>query len=378
MTQTDQEFGTFFLPGPTEVRGPVLRAMLGPMIGHRSAAFEELFARIQRGLQHVFRTSRPVYMTASSATGMMEAAIRCAPTGRILSLTNGAFSERFANIARACGRDVDRYDVEWGQFHDPAVLAERLQDGPYAAITVAHSETSTGVLNDIRTITSVARGAGVCCLTDSVSGIAGAELQFDAWNCDYVLTGSQKAIAIPPGLAFAAASEEFVEAARTIPNRGVYFDIVELEQYARQNQTPSTPAVSLCYALATQLDAIVDEGIEARWQRHGAMATCTQDWVASMQSELGPEIGVLAPEGHRSPTVSTITMPSWLPSRALVDDMRKRGFTIATGYGKLKDRTIRIGHMGDHTVPPLARCLDACGDALRAAYATRAAAANVG
>ena len=210
---TNKAFGTFFLPGPTEVRQEILAGMMQPMIAHRGSAFEQLFERLQRGLRPLFMTERPVYVNSSSATGMMESAIRCAPVGRMLCLVNGAFSERFAHIASMCARDVDRYEVAWGQIHTIPQLDERLSMRKYAAITVVHSETSTGALNDVRAISDCAHRHGAVCLVDSVSGFAGAELRFDEWKLDYVLTGSQKALALPPGLSFAVASPSFVDQA---------------------------------------------------------------------------------------------------------------------------------------------------------------------
>ena len=148
-TSPAKGFGTFFLPGPTEVRAEIMAAMIQPMIPHRGQEFENLFECLQQGLRPIFKTERPVYISSSSATGMMEAAIRCTPPGRILCLVNGAFSERFAHIASSCDRDVDRYDVAWGQIHTIPQLEERLSMRKYVAITVVHSETSTGALNDL-------------------------------------------------------------------------------------------------------------------------------------------------------------------------------------------------------------------------------------
>src|SRR5687767_4850891 len=164
-------FGTFFLPGPTEVRPEVLQAMLRPMIPHRGEAFEQLAANLQTGLRAVFGTARPVFIGACSATGFMEAGVRCARPGRILALVNGAFSGRYARIAAACGREVDRFDVEWGETHAVAEVDSRLARREHAAMTVVHSETSTGALNDVRALRDVAERHGVPCLVDSVSGI---------------------------------------------------------------------------------------------------------------------------------------------------------------------------------------------------------------
>ncbi|HKO15425.1 MAG TPA: alanine--glyoxylate aminotransferase family protein, partial [Gemmatimonadaceae bacterium] len=358
-------FGSFFLPGPTEVRPEILAALTRPMIAHRGRGFEELFARIEAGLRDVFLSARPVYVAACSASGMMEGAIRCAPAGRVLALVNGAFSERFAKIARACARDTDTLEVPWGGTFDMSEVESRLAAGGYAVVTVVHSETSTGVLTDVRTVTELAHRHGAMCLVDSVSGIAGAELRFDEWGLDFVLTGSQKALALPPGLAFAAASSEFVERARQVPDRGLYFDVVEYEAYAAKNQTPATPALSLLYALEAQLGDILREGIDRRWERHEVMRDATAAWLNRARLRLDLDLEILAPEGARSPTVTTITLPPQLTSAEVVHAVSRRGFTIGSGYGKLRETTFRIGHMGDHTIDSLRPCLAECEDALR-------------
>ncbi|MCU0634814.1 MAG: aminotransferase class V-fold PLP-dependent enzyme, partial [Gemmatimonadaceae bacterium] len=234
----------------------------------------------------------------------------------------------------------------------------------YAAVTVVHSETSTGVLTDVRAITQLARAHGAVCLIDSVTGVAGAPLEFDAWELDYVLTGSQKALALPPGLAFAAASEAFIAQAATVGDRGLYFDLVEFEAFARKRQTPNTPALSLLYALDAQLAAIAAEGIDTRWARHAAMAETTARWVGETASATGLALGVLAPPGAAAPTVTAVTVPDGVTGDAVVRGAAERGFVIGGGYGALKSRTFRIGHMGDHTVAGLTRCLAACADAL--------------
>lgn len=362
---SDVPFGTFFLPGPTEVRREVLQAMLTPMLPHRGADFETMFARIVALLQPVFRTKRPVYVSTSSATGFMEMAIRCAPPGPILSLVNGAFSERFADIARSCGRDVDVCDAPWGDVVDLTRVADALRVKQYVALTVVHSETSTGALTPLQPLAALARAHDVLVLVDSVTGVAGAQVETDAWDLDVVLTGSQKALALPPGLAFAAVSERFLDRAKLAPARGRYFDVLEFEQYSRKNQTPNTPALSLLYATLTQLEAIAREGIETRWARHAAMADTTQRWIAATNNELGTNLSTVASVGCQSPTVTGITLPAGIYGDAVVKAVADRGFVIGGGYGKLKSTSIRIGHMGDHTVAGLQHCLDAVADALR-------------
>jgi aspartate aminotransferase-like enzyme len=360
-----RRFGTFFVPGPTEVRESILAAMTKPMIPHRSVEFEELFTRLQAGLRQVFQTTRPVFVVPASATGMMEAAIRCTEPGPILSLINGAFSERFAHIAQMCGREVDRYEVGWGETHDSKRLSFYLTTKRYTAITVVHSETSTGALNDVRQLSDVAHSHGAICLVDSVSGIGGAELKMDEWGLDYVLTGSQKALALPPGLALSAASSGFIEAVERSKGRGVYFDLLELEASARSSQVPTTPALSLLYALDLQLESIKAEGMEKRWQRHKAMSEMTSTWLDECRDNDGLDLRNIVKPESRSPTVSAIRLPDGTIAEEFLQEVAARGITVASGYGRLKSRTFRIGHMGDHTPATLRDCLAACKAVLK-------------
>ena len=310
-------------------------------------------ARLQPGLQAVFRTARPVYVSSSSATGLMEGAIRNGARERVLALTNGAFSERFAQIARACGREVVTLERPWGEVHDPEAVAGALRAGRFDAVTVVHSETSTGALNPIAELARAAHDAGdVTLLVDSVTGVGGAPVETDAWELDFVLTGSQKALALPPGLAFGVARASLLERAASLPARGVYFDLLEFERSLEKYQTPNTPAISLMFALAVQLEAIAAEGIERRWNRHRAMAERTAAWVDDM-AEAGVPLAVLAPPGARSPTVTCVRLPDGRTGPDVVAALKRRGWTIGAGYGKLRDTTIRIGHMGDHTVDGL-------------------------
>lgn len=357
-------FGTFFLPGPTEVRREVLETMLAPMLPHRGAEFETMFGRIVESLKPIFRTSRPVYVSTSSATGFMEMAVRCSPPGAILSLVNGAFSERFADIAKSCDRDVTVLQANWGDVVSLDHVEAALRARRYVALTVVHSETSTGALTSLEPLANLAREHDVLVLVDSVTGIAGAPVETDGWDLDVVLTGSQKALALPPGLAFAAVSERFLERAGQATARGRYFDVLEFEQYAKKNQTPNTPAISLLYATLYQCEQIASEGIEQRWARHSAMQQATQTWVARTRERLDLPLCITAFEEVRSPTVTAIALPPAIAGDALVKAVADRGFVIGAGYGRTKATSFRIGHMGDHTVDGLARCLDAVADAL--------------
>jgi aspartate aminotransferase-like enzyme len=244
--------------------------------------------------------------------------------------------------------------------HDLAAVEAALASRWHAVVTVAHSETSTGALTNISAIAKIAHAHGVMILVDSVTGLGGAPVETDAWALDFVLTGSQKALALPPGLAFGVASEAFILQAQTAHSRGLYFDLVEFEQFAHKNQTPNTPAVSLLYAAEVQMNAIIAEGIVARWARHAAMRAMTESWCAANG------LTILATEGSRSPTVTAIRLPEGVTPGAVVKAVADRGFVIGGGYGKMKDVTFRVGHMGDHTPDRLALCLAACAQALHA------------
>lgn len=359
-------FGRFFLPGPTAVHPEVLAAQNQAMIGHRGPAIKALMKELQSGLKDVFQTSSPVLVSTSSATGLMEAAVRNGVRSSALALVNGAFSQRFGDIAAACGFEVDTLEVEWGQTITPEAVRERLSEGGVDAVTVVHSETSTGALNPLADIAGVVRDfEDVLLLVDSVTGVGGVEVRTDEWELDFVLTGSQKAMALPPGLAFGVASDRMMARSAEARGKGVYFDLTAFRKQIDNLQTPTTPAVSLLYALAEQLRRIGAEGMEARWLRHRAMADRCAAWVRSMREEKGLELTVLAPEGERSATVTCIVLPEGVNGPTVVAAMKDLGFVIGGGYGKLKERTIRIGHMGDHSVAELEDVLEGLERVLR-------------
>lgn len=360
-------FGRFFLPGPTEVHPDVLEAMVRPVIGHRGPEMSGLLAEIDPGLRLLFGTRRPVYVSTSSATGFMEAAILNLSRKRILCLVCGAFSARFHAIAERCGRPADRVDVEWGEPNSPDALRETLAAaaGRYDLVTVVHSETSTGVLNPVAEFAAVVREFDdVLLAVDGVSSVGGLPVEFDRWGLDFLLTGSQKALALPPGLAFAAASERALERAAEVPRRSYYFDLLEFERRAADHSTTNTPAVTLLYALRRQLRRIGAEGLSSRYERHARMAGRTVEWVEWLADASGRPYAVLAPEGFRSPTVTAVRLPPQVTGPAVVTALAARGITIAPGYGRLKKEAIRIGHMGDHGSEDLEDVLAAVAEEL--------------
>lgn len=353
MSQFDHK--RLFLPGPVEVRQEILEAQTAWMIGHRTAEFAELFARLQAKLRRAFFTDRRVYVSGSSGSGLWEGAIRCGVRDerKVLHLTGGAFSERWADVSRANGKQVDCIQVDWGRAHTPEMVADALSKASYDAVCAVHNETSTGVANPIRDIAAVVnQHSDTLFFVDTVSGFLGTELRVDDWGIDIALTSSQKAFALPPGIAFAAVSDRLLERAKTIPHRGYYFDFLTLEKSLLKNNTPSTPPIALMFAADQQMDAILAEGIEARWARHRAMRDATHAWA------LERGFGLYAQAGYRSDTVTTVENTLGIDVNAMGEFMENEvGFAIDKGYGKIKGATFRLPHMGDVTMAMLREVL---------------------
>jgi len=348
------------IPGPVEVRPEILQAQTEWMIGHRSTAFADLFARLQEKLKKAFVTQNRVFVQGSSGTGLWEGASRnCIRDDRkALHLVGGAFSERWAEISKANGKQVDIITVEWGQAHTPEMVADALKNAaqPYDAVCVVHNETSTGVTNPIQAIGEVVRQydttGETLYLVDTVSGFLGIELRPDDWGIDLALTSSQKAFALPPGIAFASISDRVLDRAKQIPYRGYYFDFIEIDDSLKKNNTPSTPPISLMFAADKQLDDILVEGLENRWERHLQMRDLTINWANAR------DFGVFAQDGYRSPTVTTVDNRT---KGIDVDNMAKfmgtKGFSMDKGYGKIKGKTFRIAHMGDMSIATMEEVL---------------------
>jgi predicted phosphoserine aminotransferase len=342
------------IPGPVEVRPEILDAQANWMIGHRSTAFADLYARLQAKLKQAFFTDSRVIVIGSSGTGLWEGASRnCIRDGKkVLHLVGGAFSERWADVSELNGKEVDRISVEWGEAHTPEMVADALKKQTYDAVCIVHNETSTGVTNPVKDIAAVVRQYDdTLVLVDSVSGFLGTELRVDEWGIDFALTSSQKAFGLPPGIAFAACGDRVLERAKQVKNRGYYFDFIEIDAMGQKNNTPSTPPVALMYAADVQLDDILAEGIENRWARHTQMRDMTHSWTHNRG------LGLFAQEGYRSATVTTVANTKGFS----VDDMAKfmsgKGFSMDKGYGKIKGKTFRIAHMGDMQITVLEEVL---------------------
>lgn len=338
-----------FIPGPVEVRKEILEAQTQWMIGHRSKDFSDLYARLQPKLKQTFGTEKGrVYIYTSSGTGIWESASRCCVRDdqRVLHLTCGAFSERWADVSEMNGKQVDRIAVEWGQAVSPEQLADALKQQRYDAVACVYNETSTGVFSPVPQYAEILRDyPDTLFLVDAVSCYLGVDICLDDWGIDVCVTSSQKAMALPPGIAFGAVSDRALERAKQVKNRGYYFDIVELEKNHQKNNTPATPPISLMFAADKQLDDVMAEGLENRYARHRHMAEMTRNWAAENGFEM------FSAEGYHSPTVSTIQNTRQINVKDMNKYLKTKGMTISDGYGRIKDSTLRIAHMGD-IMPP--------------------------
>ncbi len=344
-----------FSPGPVEVSPKTLAAFSRPMIGHRGSEFKALYAGIQPQLQTLFGTKQPVFLSTSSAWGVMEAAIRNLVHTRVLCCMQGAFSDKWLDVSKRCGKEADALQVEWGDYTHPEALHEKLATGAYDTVTLIHNETSTGVMNPLADVCAVVRKhPGVLLVVDTVSSFSAVPIAMDELGIDVLLTGSQKALALPPGLALFAVSEKaFARAAQT-KDRGYYFDFLEFKKNQEGNMTPSTPSIGHIYALQSKLEDIFHEGLEARYARHASTNALVHTWV----KENGFDF--FAPEGFRSKTLTCIANTRNVDVAAWIGRVKKQhGFVFDGGYGKLKGKAFRISNMGDETEETMSSMLAA-------------------
>jgi aspartate aminotransferase-like enzyme len=371
-----------WIPGPTEVRPEILAECARPMIGHRGKAMTALIERLDPGLRLAFglaeTSTARVAVHTCSATGLMEGSLRGVGP-RVLCVVNGAFSKRWLEIAGLVGKDATKLEVAWGDAVSPAALERALTEAaaspgnrPFDAVTLVSNETSTGVRTPLPAIAQVmAKHERTMLLVDLVSYIAGAPVDFDTNRIDLGFAGVQKAFALPPGITVLCASARYMENAKAQKNRGLYLDPVKIVEGHEQRATPCTPAISLYYALAKQLEDIGSGATlppsgrgksgkaawQARFDEHARMQQVTEAWAGSNGLELLP-----SPE-HCSPTISCVKSGE-LDVAALIAGLKERGHEIGNGYGDLKGKTFRIGHMGDHTEAGLAEMLQHADDVI--------------
>jgi len=346
-----------FAPGPIDVSKETFAAMSQTMIGHRGADFEALYASLQPGLQEIFGTKRPVFISTSSAWG----ALRNLARKKVLSLCCGAFSDKWLDVAKKCGYEADSVQVGWGETFDPEVVRAKLAEGGFDTVTFIHSETSTGVLNDLAAISKVVKSfPDTMLIVDTVSSLSTVPVDMDANGIDVMLAGVQKALALPPGLAVFAVSEAGMERAKGTPNRGYYFDFVEFAKNAAVNNTPSTPAISILYGLQYILGEIAKEGFANRQARHAKTNALIHAWGAKHNFEH------FAPEGYRSTALTCFKTPEGFDLSSFIKTLKsKHNFLINGGYGKIKGTTFRISNMGNETEATMQELIDAMDDVLK-------------
>jgi aspartate aminotransferase-like enzyme len=349
-----------FIPGPVEVSPATFAAMSQPMMGHRGKGFQDMYAEIQPQLQTLFGTQGLVFLSTSSAWGVMEGAIRNLVAKKVLNCCCGAFSDKWYDVAKRCGKQAEAYQVEWGQPILAEEIDKRLATGEFDALTLIHNETSTGVLNPIKEIAALkAKYPEVMFIVDSVSGFTTVPMSFDELGIDVLLTGSQKAFALPPGLALFTASEAAYARAATMPDRGYYFDFLEFRANGEKSMTPSTPCISLIYGLKHQLEVIFNEGIENRFARHDRLNGLVHDWVRRNGFEF------FAPEGYRSKSLTCVANNREIDVAKLNAILKSdHSLIIDGGYGKLKGKTFRISNMGDETDETIQSLIASLDDAL--------------
>ncbi len=338
------------IPGPVEVSAKTFQAFCTPMIGHRGQGFKDLYAQLQPQLQQLLYTKQLVYLSTSSAWGVMEGAVRNLAQKRVLNCMCGAFSDKWLDVSKRCGKEAEALQVPWGSPIRADQVDAKLATGRFDALTIVHNETSTGVMSPIYEIAALKKKyPEVMFIVDAVSSMSAVKLEFDALGIDVLLAGSQKALALPPGLAVFVCSPAALARAATAKDRGYYFDFVEFQKNAEQSMTPSTPSIGHVFALASKLQDIFAEGLEARFARHRQLAEATRAWASRHGFTLFPE------KGFESVTLTCVNNGARPGGRAvdapkLQKLVKEQGFLIDGGYGKIKGTTFRISNMGDETV----------------------------
>ena len=337
------------IPGPVEVSEKTYKAFCAPMIGHRGQGYKDLVAKIQPQLQQLLSTKQLVYLSTSSAWGVMEGSIRNLVSKKVLNCMCGAFSDKWLDVSRRCGKQADGLQVEWGSPIRAEAIDKKLATGEYDALTLIHNETSTGTMSPLAEIAALKKKyPDVMFIVDSVSSMTALPIKFDELGIDVLLAGTQKAFALPPGFAVFTCSPAALAKAATIKDRGYYFDFVEFQKNAEQSMTPSTPSISHTYALSSKLDEFFAEGLENRYARHKKTNQMTRDWAAKHGFTLFPE------KGFESVTLTCVNNGA-KPGGRKVDVaklqklVKEQGFLIDGGYGKIKGTTFRLSNMGDET-----------------------------
>jgi len=348
-----------FTPGPVEVSPKTLAAFSRPMIGHRGDDFKNLYRDVHPKLQTLFGTKQPVFLSTSSAWGVMEASIRNVVDRGVLCCMCGAFSDKWLEVAQRCGKKAEPLQVDWGKHIDHKNVDRALATGKFDAVTLIHNETSTGVMNPLPEICcTLAKHPNVALIVDTVSSFSGVKIDMDALGIDVMLTGAQKALALPPGFSLFAVSEKAFAHTEKIASRGFYFDFLEFKEQQAEWMTPSTPSIGHIFALQSKLAEILAEGLTNRHERHGRTNALVHDWVRRSGFDF------FAEDGFRSKTLTCVKNNKGVDVIGFARKLRERHhIVIDPGYGRLRGQTFRLSNMGDETeetVSHLLACLDDC------------------
>jgi aspartate aminotransferase-like enzyme len=340
-----------YIPGPVDVNSKVLNQMSKPMISHREPEFSDILTEVTNKLQKLMVTKNNIFISTSSSTGLMEAAIRNCVDNRCLCVSNGAFGNRWYEIAVKNGKEADLLEVDWGKAVTIDLIEDKLNSKDYEAVTLIHNETSTGISNPIYDICPKLTKHDICILVDAVSSLGGIKVEVDKWGIDVCISASQKALGLPPGLSVCSVSEKSINKAKNNTNRGYYFDfLMFLKYWLDRKQTPTTPAISQIYALNYQLDRILYEGLEKRFSRHAKMGNLVRKWVKA-------KFEIFGDERYASNTLTCIKNTININIEDVIRRLRTKGYIISNGYGKLRERTFRIAHMGDRKLEEIEELL---------------------
>ncbi|MFH0859774.1 MAG: alanine--glyoxylate aminotransferase family protein [Candidatus Altiarchaeota archaeon] len=340
-----------FIPGPVDVSPDVAAKMSEPMIGHRGKGYSDLHGSCVASLKKLMKTENEVFLSATSSTGWMEAAVRNCISKKALHVVNGAFSKRWAEISPACEKKSDIIDISWGSAAKPDDVEDKLNSGEYDTLFITHNETSTGVMTPLDGFGRLCKDNNVIFCVDAVSSMAGVDIPVDKLGIDVLVTGTQKCFAVAPGLAMTSVSSRALERSKSAKDKGYYFDYQVYLKNQAKNHTPSTPPIPQINALDYQLKKIFEkEGLENRFTRHAEMASYTRKW-AEKNFQLFPERWCL------SDTVTCIKNTKSSDLEDLKTKLSGRGYVFSNGYGKLKGETFRIAHMGDRKIEELKKYL---------------------
>ena len=335
-------------PGPTPVPPQVFAAMGEPIVHHRGPDFRIVYERCLARLRDVFRTESEVLLFAASGTGGMESTVAnvCSPGDRVVTVSAGQFGERWSHLARAYGCDVHDLRYPWGEAPVADDLEVRLRElGGSAVVFLTHCETSTGVVADLQPLAAAAKDAGALVAVDAISSLGAVPLETDAWGIDVVVSGSQKALMTPPGLAVVSVSDDALGAARSGRSPRFYFDWERTRKAQAKLDAAFTPAVSLVVGLDVALGILLEQGLESVFERHVRLGRACREGAKAMGLEL------FSPDDDRAAVVTAIRAPEGVDSGELVLRLRDRfGITLAPGQGELKGKVFRIGHIGYYDV----------------------------